>query len=87
MGYLRADQINGPKKRLAARLIREGLVKSFNTRTEIFTLQTKNGHDCLFLDEDRLCTIYDRRPHICRRFPLNSARPGFCPHEKIERSE
>ena len=79
MGYLTPLQVNGPLLRIAARLIRQGIVKSYNDRTRIFTLQTKHGHDCLFLDEQRLCTIYDRRPGVCRRFPLNSARPGYCP--------
>src|SRR5687768_6165366 len=44
MGYLTAVQVNGPLLRIAARLMREGLVKSYNNRTRIFTLQTKNGH-------------------------------------------
>lgn len=79
MGFLAADEVNGPLKRIAARLIREGIVKSFNTRTALFTIQTKNGHDCRFLDENRLCTIYDRRPSICRGFPFNGERPGYCP--------
>ena len=76
MGYLRADQVEGPLKRIANRLRREGIIQSYNARKRTFTLQQKNGHDCIFLDEDRLCTIYEKRPYICRRFPETSARPG-----------
>ena len=82
MGYLEAHQVNGPLKRVALKLMREGIVKSYRDRTRTFVLQTKNGHDCLFLDENRRCSIYDRRPYVCRKFPLNSARPGYCPKQK-----
>lgn len=82
MGYLEIDEVMGPMKRISQRLMKSGVVRSYNDRTGIFTLQTKNGHDCVFLDENRLCTIYDRRPSVCRKFPENSARPGFCPARK-----
>ena len=79
MGFLELTEVTGPLKRIASRLKREGIVKSFNAHTQVFVLAQKNGSDCIFLDENRRCTIYERRPHVCREFPNNSARPGFCP--------
>jgi Fe-S-cluster containining protein len=83
MGYLRFDQVNGPLKRIAAKLKKDGIIRSFNSRTRVFTLARRKNNDCIFLDEKtRFCTIYDRRPTVCRDFPHNSARPGFCPKRK-----
>lgn len=79
MGYLKAEEVNGPLKRISQRLIKAGIIRSFNARTRLFRLQQVNGNDCVFLDENRLCKIYDRRPSICREFPKNNVRPGYCP--------
>lgn len=79
MGFLAAHEVNGPLKRIANRLIKQGILRSYNARTRLFRLQQVNGNDCVFLDANRLCKIYDRRPSICREFPRNSVRPGFCP--------
>lgn len=82
MGYIPMEKVNGPLKRIAQKLIRDGIIRSYNDRTRLFRLQQVNGNDCVFLDENRRCKIYDRRPSICRTFPMNSKRPGFCPHQK-----
>lgn len=84
MGYLKASEVEGPLVRISQRLKREGLIKSYRSRSRTFVLRQVNGHDCLFLDKDRRCTIYEKRPHICRRFPLNSIRPGYCPSIRKE---
>jgi len=84
LGYLKADEVNGPLKRIAQRLIRQGIIRSYQDRTRLFRLEQKNGHDCVFLDGNRRCVVYDRRPSICRQFPSNSARPGFCPSQRKE---
>lgn len=85
MGLIEYDRVNGPLKRVANRLIKEGIIRSFNPRTGIFTLQRHKNEDCIYLDENRRCKIYERRPSVCRRFPDNSARPGFCPHKKLRK--
>jgi Fe-S-cluster containining protein len=79
MGFLKNHEVNGPLAKIAKCLMEKGIVKSFHLKTRVFTLQTKNGTDCVFLGPDRLCTIYEQRPSVCRRFPENSARRGFCP--------
>jgi uncharacterized protein len=82
MGYIPMEKVNGPLKRIAQGLIKKGIIRSYNDRTRLFRLQQVNGNDCVFLDEKRLCKIYDRRPSICRQFPRNGKRPTHCPHQK-----
>lgn len=82
MGYLTLYEVNGPLKRIAKRLMKAGIVRSYRDSNRIFTLERKNGWDCIFLGADRLCTIYDRRPYVCRQFPSGGARPGYCPSQR-----
>lgn len=73
------DEAAGSLKKVARRLEREGWVQQFHAKTGLFVLQQKHGRDCVFLDADRLCTVYERRPEVCRRFPKIGPRPGHCP--------
>jgi len=82
MGFIEAHQVNGPLKRIAQKLIKTGIIKSFNSRNRLFRLKQRENGDCVFLDTKRLCTIYENRPSICRGFPFNSVRPGFCPSQR-----
>jgi Fe-S-cluster containining protein len=82
MGFIEAHQVNGPLKRLAQRLIKMGIIRSFNSRTRLFRLKQHENGDCVFLDANRLCKIYENRPSICRGFPFNGARPGYCPSQR-----
>ncbi|HEY8272823.1 MAG TPA: YkgJ family cysteine cluster protein [Pseudobdellovibrionaceae bacterium] len=74
------DEALGSIKKLAKRLMREGIVSSYRQGTELFMLTQKYGRDCYFLNSaTRLCTVYERRPGVCREFPNIGPRPGFCP--------
>lgn len=66
-------------KKLAKRLQREGVIQAFSARSQIFVLEQRHGRDCIFLGRDRLCTVYEKRPEVCRQFPKIGPRPGFCP--------
>ncbi len=79
MGFLTLYEVNGPLKRIANRLKREGIIRSYRERSRTFILQRTKADDCIFLDEKRRCKIYERRPFVCRKFPENAARPGHCP--------
>lgn len=79
LGLSSDDEAQGSHKKIANRLIREGIVKSYRVGTGLFTLEKKQGRDCYFLGKDRLCTVYERRPNVCRQFPSIGPRPGFCP--------
>jgi len=82
LGYLKFNEVTGPLKIHAERLKKKKIIQSFNSRTQLFTLYQHPNSDCVFLTKDRLCSVYEKRPSICREFPKNSKRPGFCPHQE-----
>lgn len=69
-------------KKLAQRLMKAKIIKAFNARNQLFILDQRNGSDCLYLDRNRQCTVYEKRPTVCREFPKIGPRPGFCPANK-----
>lgn len=70
-------------KQVAKRLEKEGMIQAFSQKTQVFVLEQRSGRDCIFLGEkDRLCTVYDKRPEVCRKFPKIGPRPGFCPESR-----
>jgi len=81
MGFLEADEVSGRLEAVADRLKKQGIIRSFNRKTRVFTVR-RRGQDCIFLSPERRCLIYERRPFVCRRFPEGGARPGYCPHQK-----
>jgi Fe-S-cluster containining protein len=55
-------------------------VRSYHPPTGLFILEQRYGRDCVFLDtKTRRCTVYEKRPEVCRRFPKIGPRPGYCP--------
>lgn len=84
MGVVTAEESGGSLKRVARRLEREGVVQAFHAASRSFTLQQRPTSDprkleCVYLGVDRRCTIYERRPEVCRAFPAIGPRPGYCP--------
>lgn len=77
------DELLASPKKVAKRLIKEGFIKSFRASTGIFTLSQKADESCVFLGHDRRCTVYAKRPEVCRLFPKIGPRPGFCPQKTI----
>lgn len=77
-----SDEMESPKK-LAARLIKDGVVSQYREKTGLFTITAKSNGDCYFLDRNRLCTVYEKRPDVCRKFPTEmSRRLTYCPYIK-----
>lgn len=72
-------------KTLAKRLMKQKIIQTFQPKSQIFILAQVGGRDCLFLNEHRLCKVYDKRPQVCRRFPEIGPRPGYCPHQRIKK--
>jgi hypothetical protein len=66
-------------KAVAKRLLKERIIQAYNAKSQLFVLEQRYGRDCLFLGRDRLCTVYEKRPEVCRKFPSIGPRPGFCP--------
>ena len=82
LGQVTEDEASGSLKKVARRLIKEGVVRSFHPSRGLFILEQRFGRDCVFLGRDRRCTVYDRRPEVCRQFPKVGPRPGYCPEGK-----
>ncbi len=84
MGIASQDEADTSIKKLAKRLIKMGYIKSYREGTEFFMLTQRANDDCYFLDPySRLCTIYEKRPDTCRKFPAEiGPRIGLCPSEK-----
>ena len=77
------DELALSVKKVAKRLIKSGVLKSYREGTEFFMLSQKANDDCYFLDsKTRLCTVYETRPDTCRKFPTRvGPRVGFCPSQ------
>jgi len=76
------DEAASSLKKVARRLMREGIIQAYHSKAQLFILEQRGGRDCLFLDKDRFCRVYDKRPEVCRSFPKIGPRPGFCPHSE-----
>ncbi len=84
LGVTDIDEVEGSKKKLAKRLIKEKIVASYREGTDLFMLAQRANDDCHYLHpKTRLCTVYDKRPGVCRQFPEIGPRPGFCPNSKV----
>jgi Fe-S-cluster containining protein len=82
LGLITEEEAAESLKKVARKLMDRGVIQAFQARSQLFVLQQKYGRDCIFLDQNRLCTVYERRPEVCRRFPRIGPRPGFCPATK-----
>lgn len=84
LGVMHEDEAVGSLKKVARRLAADGVIRHFRAASGIFTLAQTPGGDCRFLGADRRCTVYERRPDVCRRFPDVGPRPGFCPASRAK---
>ena len=80
LGVASSDEVETSKKKLAKRLIKEKIVQSYREGTDLFMLASRPNGDCRYLHpQTRLCTVYEQRPGVCRKFPEVGPKPGFCP--------
>lgn len=74
------DEISRSPKKVAKRLIKDGIVQNYREATGLFMLTSRPNGDCNYLDPiTRLCKVYENRPGVCREFPKVGPRPDFCP--------
>lgn len=67
-------------KGLVKRLKKEGIITRCNLSKGKFTLGTRKQGGCCFLDSNNRCSVYENRPQVCRKHPVQlSPRPGYCP--------
>lgn len=77
------DEMDSSPKKVANRLIRQGVISQYREKTGLFTLTQKSNSDCYFLGSDRLCTVYEKRPGVCQKFPTEMSRKmTYCPYIK-----
>lgn len=81
------EEIESSPRKVAKRLIRDGILKSYRESTGLFMLEQKTNRDCIFLDKNRLCKVYEKRPSVCRKFPEIGPRPGWCPHSNKSKDQ
>ncbi len=82
LGLADPEEVRLQPKKVFKRLAREGILKSFRASTGLFMLEQRSNGDCVYLNDQRLCTVYANRPDVCRQFPNVGPRPGFCPSNK-----
>lgn len=86
LGVCSEDEAAGSHKKLFKRLRKEKIAMSYRDGTGLFMLQSKSNGDCQFLDSNtRLCTVYEKRPGVCRKFPSIGPRPTYCPANAMSR--
>lgn len=86
LGVTTEDEAAVSLKKVAKRLQKEGIIQSYRASSGLFIIEQRHGRDCIFLGEkDRLCTVYEKRPEVCRSFPKIGPRPGFCPATKKDK--
>lgn len=67
-------------KQIASKLLDEKKIQTFSSKTGVFVVAQRANDDCILLNAStRLCTVYEKRPTVCREFPKIGPRPGFCP--------
>jgi len=72
------------KVRLIVRKLKKlQLIDSHNPSRNVFTIARRPNLDCIFLDpQSRRCTVYEKRPEICRNHPEVGPRPNHCAYQK-----
>jgi Fe-S-cluster containining protein len=82
MELVSAEETAFSIRKIGRKLKKQGYIESFRVELGLFTLRRHRNHDCIFLDENRLCKIYRKRPQVCRKFPELGPRPGYCPAKR-----
>ncbi len=76
-----AHEDDNPKS-VAKALQKSGLVTRYRDATQKYTMARKSNDDCIYLNDERRCTVYEKRPRVCREFPAIGSRAHYCPYIK-----
>ena len=70
-------------QKIAKRLQKEKIIRHYRESTGLFLMESLPNGDCRYLNADRSCQMYEKRPNVCRQFPERMGlRIGFCPYLK-----
>jgi uncharacterized protein len=86
LGLITEEEAAISLKDVAKKLLKQEIIQAYNPKAQLFVLEQIAGRDCIYLGRDRLCTVYERRPEVCRKFPKIGPRPGFCPAFKFKKN-
>jgi Fe-S-cluster containining protein len=85
LGWADEFEIEEDPARVARKLIKSGLIRSYRASTRLFQIAPRTDGACGMLGPDNRCTVYEKRPGVCRKFPLEMGnRLGFCPAKSAE---
>lgn len=83
LGVVDEWEAEGSLKKVGERLVSEGVLDRFNVRQGVFVLARRGNLDCRYLDAvSRRCTVYEKRPAVCRSHPQVGPKAGFCAYEE-----
>lgn len=80
LGFVEPEEAIQDLTSIAKKLKKAKIIQRFHPKKMVFVIAQKKNKDCIFLDQNRRCTVYSKRPEICRQFPKIGPKPGFCPY-------
>ncbi len=77
------DEVSFSLEAVADRLLEKKIIQGFSAKKQIFVLSQVAGRDCIYLDKNRRCKVYEKRPRVCRDFPVKvGPKTGHCPERR-----
>ncbi|MBF0206562.1 MAG: YkgJ family cysteine cluster protein [Oligoflexia bacterium] len=70
------------RKEIILKLKKVGIIEKYNFKANLFTLARKASGECVYLNLQKRCSVYDRRPRTCQAFPLIPYFQGHCPYQR-----
>jgi len=83
---LTTEQSELPFRKVARLLEEQGVIEAAIENSRSFILRQTESGVCRYLGADRRCSVYEKRPEVCRGFPAIGPRPGFCPANPVKKS-
>jgi Fe-S-cluster containining protein len=84
LNLLTPEQSRLPFRQITRHLEEQGVIEAAIENSQSFILRQTESGVCRYLGADRRCSVYDRRPEVCRTFPAIGPRPGFCPANPLK---
>lgn len=81
LGFIEPDEPIEDLKKVAKELKKKKVIQKYLPQKMTFVIAQKKNKDCIFLSQNRKCTVYSKRPEICRKFPQIGPKPGHCPYK------
>lgn len=81
LGYIEEDEAQTNLKKVIKDLKSLNIIQRYNSRSDKFILQQRKNGDCIFLNSQRTCSVYEKRPEVCKQHPKTlGPKIGYCPY-------